>query len=201
MMFLGDKNRYQLLAMASLCLAIKLHGAMDIHIPGIESSIIETLLQLGRDHYTAQQLKAMEAEALQRLQWCLNPPTPQTYVSYILELFPVEENIAINDVALYVIELSVHDYYLVSYKPSVLALSALSNAARMLGHTDAWINHVQDDLLRNHDYQNDAGIEACKDRLDRLYANTGTKLEDFLDISPLREKNQPSPTSVLDRIN
>ena len=197
-MFLRDKNRFQLLAMASLCLAIKLHGGMDIHVPGTESSIIETILHLGRDHYTAQQLKEMEAEALQRLQWCLNPPTPQTYVSYILKLFPVEETSEINDIALYIIELSVHDYYLVSSKPSVLALSALSNAARMLGHTDTWINYVLDELLRNHDYKNDASIEACKDRLDRLYANTGTKLEDFLDISSLERNNQPSPTSVVD---
>ena len=131
------------------------------------------------------------------MQWCLNPPTPQAFVSYFLELYPVLEETEIKDIALYIIELSVHDYYLVSSKPSVLALAALSNAARMLGHTDTWINDIQDDLLRNHDYQNDASIEACKDRLDRLYANTGTKLEDFLDISSHYNNKQESPTSVV----
>lgn len=178
-----DKIRFQLLAMASLCLAIKLHGGMDTHVPGAEASIIETILELGRGHFTADQLRAMELEALQRLQWLLNPPTPQAFISYFIELFPVAEQAEIQEIALYVIELSVHDYYLISTKPSVLALAALSNAARMLGHSDAWLNDIREDLLRFDGYEEAENIEACQDRLDRLYANTGTKLEDFVDIS------------------
>jgi hypothetical protein len=191
---LRDKNRFQLLAMASLCLAIKLHGGMDTHVPGTESSIVETILHLGRGHFTAEQLKAMEVDTLQRLQWLLNPPTPQAFISYLLELYPVEEKTEINDIALYIIELSVHDYYLISTKPSVLALAALSNAARMLGNSNAWMNDIAEDLLRHDEYDETISIDACKDRLGRLFANTGTKLEDFVDISTRGGK---SPTSVI----
>jgi len=201
---LRDKNRFQLLAMAALCLAIKLHGGMDTHVPGTEASIVETILHLGRGHFTAEQLKAMEIDALQRLQWLLNPPTPQDFVSYLLVLFPMEGKTEINDIALYVIELSVHDYYLISSKPSVLALAAISNAARMLGHSDAWMVDIQEDLLRHDGYEETVNIDACKNRLGRLYANTGTKLEDFTDISALNNSNnlneicrEQSPTSVL----
>lgn len=201
---LQDKSRFQLLAMASLCLAIKLHGGMDTHVPGAESSIVETIVHLGRGHYTADQLKAMEVDVLQRLQWLLNPPTPQAFVSYLLELFPVEEKTEINDIALYIIELSVHDYYLISSKPSVLAISALSNAARMLGHSDEWMSDIQEDLLRHDGYEEAINIDACKNRLDRLYTNTGTKLEDFVDVTSLNNGNhsgeiirEPSPTSVI----
>ena len=202
---LQDKSRFQLLAMASLCLAIKLHGGMDIHAQGTESSIVETILHLGRGHFTAEQLKAMEVDALQHLQWLLNPPTPQSFVAYFLELFPTAEKTEMNDIALYIIELSVHDYYLISSKPSVLALAALSNAMRMLGRSDTWLSDIQEDLLRNDEYEEASNIAACKDRLDRLYANTGTKLEDFVDISSLDSNGNSfdemcrelSPTSVI----
>jgi len=201
---LRDKNRFQLLTMATLCLAIKLHGGRDTHVPGVESLIVETIVRLGRGHFTADQLKAMEVDVLQCLQWLLSPPTPQALVSYLLELFPVEEKTEINDIALYVIELSVHDHYLISSKPSVLAMAALSNAARMLGHSDEWMSDIQEDLLRHDGYEEAVNIDACKDRLDRLYTNTGTKLEDFVDVSSLNNGNHSdeirrelSPTSVI----
>jgi len=201
---LRDKNRFQLLAMASLCLAIKLHGGMDTHAPGVESSIVETILHLGRGHFSAKELKAMEVDTLQHLQWRLNPPTPQTLACYLLELFPVEEKSKISDIAAYTIELSVHDYYLIPYKPSVLALAALSNAAHMLGHSGAWMNGIVNDLLQRDGYEEATDIDACRDRLKRLYANTGTKLEDFVDVSSLTNANhldgicsERSPTSVI----
>lgn len=201
---LRDKNRFQLLAMASLCLAIKLHGGMDTHAPGIESSIVETILHLGRGQFSAEELKAMEVDALQQMQWRLNPPTPQTFISYLLELFPLEEKSNISDIALYTIELSVHDYYLIPYKPSVLALAALSNAAQMLGHSDAWITGITDDLIHRDGYKETKHIDACSDRLHSLFTNTGTKLEDFVDVSSLANSNhldgicqERSPTSVI----
>ena len=205
---LRDKNRFQLLAMASLCLAIKLHGVMDTHAPGVESSIVETILHLGRGHFSAVELKAMEIDALQHLQWRLNPPTPQTFISYLLELFPVEEKSEVSDIALYTIELSVHDYYLIPYRPSVLALAALSNASQMLGHSDAWITDITEDLIHRDGYKEAKHIDACRDRLNRLFTNTGTKLEDFVDISSLANSNdldgicqERSPTSVIHERN
>lgn len=204
MELLRDKSRFQLLAMSALCLAIKLHGGMDTHAPGVESSIVETILHLGRGHFSAEELKAMEIDALQHLQWRLNPPTPQTFVSYIIELFPMEKMTEISEIALYAIELSVHDYYLIPSKPSVLALAALSNAAQMLGYSDAWMTDIMKDLLRQDEYEEAINIDSCKDRLNQLYANTGTKLEDFMDASSLvnrhhldRTSREQSPASVI----
>lgn len=200
MELLGDKRRYQLLAMAALYLAIKLHGGMDIRDPQVESSIIETILHLGRDQFSAEELKAMEVESLQHLQWRLNPPTPQAFLMYLLELFPVEEKEEINDIALYTIELSVHDYYLVPAKASTLALTAICNAMQMLGHSSDWIAKIRGDILQDESNT----IHLCKERLHLLYANTGTKLEDIVDISSLRNLNHldgvsgdRSPLSVI----
>lgn len=117
------------------------------------------------------------------MQWLLHPPTPQVFISYILDLYyDAEEKIELNDIAVYIVELSVHDYYFTSSKPSVLALSALSIATHMLGHSQSWIGAVLEDLRWRDCYEEVTKIDACRDRLNRLYANTGTKLEDFLDL-------------------
>ena len=78
--------------MASLCLAIKVYGEIEIDMKEetttTESWIIDTIVQLGRGQFTVAQLKLMEIDVLQRLQWLLHPPTPQLFVSYYLnELF------------------------------------------------------------------------------------------------------------------
>lgn len=204
---LRDKNRFQLLAMATLCVAIKVHGEVDTNVQGAESCILDTILHLGRGYFTAKELKLMELEALQRMQWLLHPPTPQTFVTYFIELFQAEETVELNDIAMYIVELSVHDYFFASSKPSVIALAALWNASRMLGRSELWISDIQDDLLKHNEYEESANIDVCRYRLEKLYANTGTKLEDFVEVPVQRELGHAirtegvlmdkSPTSVM----
>ena len=93
--------------------------------------------------------------------------------------------IYINDIALYTIELSVHDYYLVPAKASTLALTAIYNAMQMLGHSDDWMTQMEKCLLQQNGYDESNSIHVCQDRLHQLYANTGTKLEDIVDISSI----------------
>jgi hypothetical protein len=282
---LRNKNRFQLLAMASLCLAIKVHGDLELEMDmddniviissdtdtaiqtswagsitsaataTTESWIIDTILQLGRGNFTAEQLKTMEVDVLQRLQWLLHPPTPQVFISYYFDEFcPWDEEtiIELKDLSLFIIELSVHDYYFVPSKPSIVTLAALYNAAQMLDSASAssirtmtenddndddyssssssslsstWLMDLQHDLLRhnnnnnNDDYCKEVdNINACRERLKKLYANTDAKIEDFLrsnhyyPYSSLTNSNnnsnnnnnntdeicrEPSPTSVM----
>jgi hypothetical protein len=237
--------------MASLCLAIKVHGElkldmdMDDNIIIIssdtdtdtdtdtaiqtswagsvtsaatetattESWIIDTILKLGRDNFTTEQLKTMEVSVLQRLKWLLHPPTPQVFISYYFDEFcPTDEEkiIELKDLSLFITELSVHDYYFVSSKPSIVTLAALYNAAQMLDSvsvssirtmtenndnddddssssslSSTWLMNLQLDLLRHDNSHNDYckevdNINACRERLKKLYANTDAKIEDFL---------------------
>lgn len=203
-----DKKRFQLLAMAALCIAIKVHGEVDTSVSGAESLIVHTILHLARGHFTAQELELMEIDALQRLQWLLNPPTPQLFVSYFIELFCTDGKVELNDIALYLVELSVHDCYFIASNPSVIALAALWNAARMLGQSEWCTNEIQRHLLQHYGYEESTKIDACRDRLDKLYRSTDTNLEDFEDISsPIAlECNEQlneigrdySPTSIID---
>lgn len=222
-LLLQDKNRYQLLAMASLCLAIKLYGEIEfdpqeqeqqhdqyhhhhhhhqdstttctslsavnhvdeilptpdengiVMVPpelrrtgdakpspeddvdeakrrteasvsvsaSVESWIVETILRLGRNYFTQEQLQSMELEVLANLGWYLHPPTPQLVLEYYFHEFchhppgcaaaaaaPNHNNL--EELALFLIELSVHDYYFVATTPSIIALAALLNAAQLL---------------------------------------------------------------------
>jgi len=176
---LRDKGRFQLLAMTTLCIAIKVHGEMDTSVPRAESLIVDTILRLGRDQFKVQELEAMEIDALQQLEWLLHPPTPQMFVSYFIELFCTEAKSELNDVALYLVELSVHDYFFIASKPSVTALAALSNAALLLGQSRLWANNIRCYLLDHFGYEERVRIDACGDRLHKLYRNTGTNLGDF----------------------
>jgi len=204
---LQDKNLFQLLAMAALCVAIKIHGELDTSVPWAESSILHTIVYLSQSHFTANDLEIMEMSALQRMQWHLHPPTPQLFVSYFIELYPTEEKIELKDIALYFVELSVHDYYFVSFKPSVIALAALSNAACIFGRSESLISDIQEDLFRHNGYREEAKIDACRVRLEKLFANTGTEVEDFVGVpSPmalgindhLKEKTRDcSPASII----
>jgi len=206
--------------MTSLCLVLKLHGDLDdstsIAIPSgitIESWTIDIILQLGRDNYTATQLKSMEVNVLQQLQWLLHPPTPQLFISYFFELFPQGEEmiIELQEMTSYIVELSIHDYYFVSFKPSVIALASLCNATEMLfgpssalsssfstammmttmtmthEHSSSWLTILQQHLFQNYGYEETTAINVCRERLMELYVNTGTKLQDFID--PSHENN------------
>lgn len=195
---LSDKKQFQLLAMASLCLAIKLHGHGDVYdsttslTTNMVPRIIETILQIGDGNYTIEQLRTMEVDILQNLQWLLHPPTPQVFVSYFFRVFSWAESPELTELTSYIVELSVHDYYFVSFKPSVVALASLSNATHMLlgpastmmrDESHSWVVYLQKNILRSYNYEETNNINACRGRLMKLFANAGAKLEDFIDFS------------------
>lgn len=126
-----DKNHFQLLAMTCLYLSIKLNEYKHLLIPGSKSSM-DTILQLSRGFFTLKEMENMEFEVLQRLQWYVHPPSAQLFVKHFLFIISVEEQ-ELHDLAQFMIELSVMDYFFVSYKPSEIAIAALLNAMDRLG--------------------------------------------------------------------
>ena len=252
-LLLQDKNRYQLLAMASLCLAIKLYGEIEfdpqeqqddqyhhhhhhhqdstttctslsaanhvdeilptpdengiVVVPpelrrtgdakpspedeadeakrrteasvsvsaSVESWIVETIVRLGRNYFTQEQLQGMELEVLANLGWYLHPPTPQLVLEYYFHEFchhppgcaaaaaAPNNNNNLEELALFLIELSVHDYYFVATQPSIIALAALLNAAQLLliqqqdNDDDDEEEDGHPNPVRNTNINNDAG--------------------------------------------
>ena len=159
-----DKNLFQLLAMTCLYLSIKLNEYKHLLIPGSKSSM-DTILQLSRGFFTLKEMEKMEYEVLQRLRWHVHPPTAQLFVKHFLFFLSCEEH-ELHDLAQFMIELSVMDYFFVSYKPSEIAMAALLNSMERLGRNNASrIFHI----TRFIDI-NSPAILACRERLSLIYA-------------------------------
>ncbi len=97
-----SKKEYQLVAIAALYLAVKVHDSS-------RSNTLDVFVQLAGGKFTAEDIKDMEANILQGLDWkFLNPVTPQACAYHILTLLnDSRHNRAmqvIHEVANYIIE-------------------------------------------------------------------------------------------------
>ena len=63
-----DETLYQLVALTSLYLAVKLHSTRKISI--------SSMSELSKGHFRVDQIKQMEIFIIKTLRWRLNPPTP-----------------------------------------------------------------------------------------------------------------------------
>lgn len=120
---LTDRKFYQLAAMTSLYMAIKIHEHLEM-----ETSL---LADLSRGVYSDLQIAYMELEILNALEWRLAGPTPLAFVQHFVALLTgIEDRVkaAIMDYACYQTELAVSSLDLVPRLPSEIALAAILNA-------------------------------------------------------------------------
>jgi len=185
-----DKNLFQLLAMTCLYLSIKLNEYKHLLIPGSKSSM-DTILQLSRGFFTLKEMEKMEYEVLQRLRWHVHPPTAQLFVKHFLFFLSVEEH-ELHDLAQFMIELSVMDYFFVSYKPSEIAMAALLNSMERLGYKDN--SPINNPVSRFIDVQSPA-IFACRERLSLIYAQANEQggMDGAEETSPTPEPTVQPP--------
>ena len=159
-----DKNCFQLLSMTCLYMAIKLnfHSPLVIEHPRTNSSM-ETILQLSRGYFSIEEMKQMEWKILNALQWKVSPPTPQLFLKHFIYALGVEER-EISDLAHFIAELSVMDYFFVSYLPSEIATASLLAAFERL------YPGVYDSLELPPCFRRDsANVRACRQRLEIIY--------------------------------
>lgn len=120
---LTDRKFYQLAAMTSLYMAIKINEPLEM-----ETSL---LADLSRGVYTDLQIAQMELEILRALEWRLAGPTPLAFIQHFMALVTnVDTRVkaAIMDYARYQVELSVSSLDLVPRNASEIALAAILNA-------------------------------------------------------------------------
>lgn len=175
------KLGFQLLSMTCLYLAIKLYEFKHILIPGSTSSM-NTIRKLSRGYYSLEQMEKTEYDVLHRLQWHVHPPTPQLFISHFLPSCSTGSS-EIQDLASFMVELSVMDYYFVSYKPSELAIAALLNAMERLftqssRQLDSGLSNPLMDLQSSR-------VIACQERLALIYTQSA-------DPGPVRSASGPT---------
>lgn len=112
------KREFQLVAVSSLYVAIKLHGENDEVDDDKRKLDIDVFVELSRGFFNVETLEAMELSILFNLDWHLNPPTPLKFVSSMIRLIPAwtiaeyqpayrQVTKAIFDISMYLTELSV----------------------------------------------------------------------------------------------
>ena len=133
-----SKREYQLYAVTSLYLAIKVHGEMDSDVDGKRIKLrISAFQELSRGCFKTETIEAMEIHFLTLFQWRINPPTCARFIYSYLHLLPdwksmefesSREDIVcqIFDVAKYLTELSIFVSDIgFNYTPSKIGYSAI----------------------------------------------------------------------------
>jgi lipoyl(octanoyl) transferase len=201
-----DKNLFQLLAMTCLYMSIKLNEYKHLIIPGSRSSM-DTILQLSRGFFTLEEMEKMEFDVLNVLGWHVHPPTPQVFVKHFLFFLGIEQH-EIHDLSQFMVELSIMDYFFVSYKPSEVALASLLNAVdRLCPHGMA--ERISLPFQTKFLDLNSPAVSACRARLSLIYAQANeptaipaaegsiTPSSSTKTVHPAAETRTISPVSVM----
>lgn len=156
-----SKREYQLHAVTSLYLAIKVHGEMDGSSGERLKLRISAFEDLSRGFFSVETIEAKERELLSLFQWRVNPPTCTQFLSYFLRLLPdwsstdlqcSREDIVsqIFDISKYLTELSLFcSKFTFDYKPSTVAYAAILCALESLQATSPFPTTIQLQFLRN----------------------------------------------------
>jgi len=191
-----NRRMFQLAAMTALYLAMKLYEPETL-----QSLQISSLVELGHGYFHADHIEVMEVAMLQALTWRVRPPTPYAFCRELMQL--VSSDITpracheIGEMARFLTELSVCNYYFVTRKPSSIALASIMNAFELLGP-----NRVDPqckvDFLHNltelyrigsaPDFDDDEIIE-CYELLRETYISRGYTFHNF--ANPIALANHP----------
>lgn len=188
-----DKNLFQLLAMTCLYLSVKLNEYKHLLIPGSKSSM-DTILQLSRGFFTLEEMEMMEYDVLQRLQWHVHPPTPQLFVKHFLFFLSIEQH-EVHDLSQFMVELSVMDYFFVSYKPSEIAIAGILNAIQRLLPDHA--NQSSFPFHRTMVDINTPEVLACRERLELIFAQANDQAGNDVMNDVHKTNRTTSPVSVM----
>ena len=168
-----NRRIFQLAAMTALYLAIKLFEPGKLKM--------SSLIDLSRGYFLAEHIVTMEDSMLQSLKWYVHPPTSFAFCRDFMRL--VSGDIAprarhdVNELARFMTELSVCDYWFIAKKPSSIALAALINAIELQGPKKVDPRYKVEFLHRvvelGMDIASDDEIIECYERLREMYIAGG----------------------------
>lgn len=137
------------------------------------------------------------------LSWQVHPPTAYCFAKHILFLLPyasvsMDVRHDILELARFLTELSVIDYYFVVHRPSLVALAALLNAMDTVpGVTSKARLELLQELGRVKGLDpSHAQVEECRNRLRLLYAQGGYSRPDEMSRSGENRTETVSPVCV-----
>jgi len=162
-----DRNAFKLAAMTCLYLAVKIfhHKQMGV----------ATLALMGGGEFEERHIEEMEFILLTTLGWKLNPPTAQAFVRVMLRLVPANDDPIVYQHAVFLAELAVYDYRLVTAKRLNLALACVLNAYELSGSVEGPAVVLESYLDLSMEDSGDVG--ALRRRLWLLYGASTAPLQ------------------------
>ena len=125
-----DARSFQMAAMATLHLAIKLYAPTPAKLS------ISHFASLGRGEFTVEEIAAFEKVVLESLDWQVHPPTPQAFCHDFMRLVPHQvadqTRRDMTELVWFLTELSVCGTSFVAQKPSAIAMASMLNAFDIL---------------------------------------------------------------------
>lgn len=122
---INNRRSFQLASMTCLYTAIKIHEPQAMEP--------QTVSNMSRGVFSADEITDMERKILAALKWRVNPPTAISFVHHYLDTVPENvlsssERSAVFELSKLQTEFAVKDSGFVTSKPSTIALAALNNA-------------------------------------------------------------------------
>eukprot|EP00571_Detonula_confervacea_P009607 CAMPEP_0172318214 /NCGR_PEP_ID=MMETSP1058-20130122/34187_1 /TAXON_ID=83371 /ORGANISM="Detonula confervacea, Strain CCMP 353" /LENGTH=357 /DNA_ID=CAMNT_0013032975 /DNA_START=109 /DNA_END=1182 /DNA_ORIENTATION=- len=218
-----DRRTFKLISATCLHLAIK------THFPHMWREVGSLLPDLSRGDFVLDDLVGMEKEVTHSLAWLMNPATSQSIVMHLLSLLPSGAPRSIKSIAsmaLFLVELSVCDYFFVTSRRSIVAIAAMLNASESAGFIPFQSTHGADEIQYQNDWHtniegllSDIGyfidwleISSARDRLWSLYRQSSESAPETYMDSPVPSRktihgssahqeilqDYPSPTTCID---
>jgi lipoyl(octanoyl) transferase len=126
------RKEFQLSAVTTLYLAMKLHRETNAKDGGLPMPSINAFVELGRGLFSIETIESTERSILATLDWLVHPPTTIAFIASLLCLFPKKFKCfrsgarAIYDKARYLTELSVCvSTFSFQFKSSQIAFAAI----------------------------------------------------------------------------
>ena len=170
-----DDRLALLVSLATLYIAIKIHEEKKIKL--------ETLAELSRSQFCAEDIEEMEYKILHSLSWLVHPPTNVDFMSLLLKFLPSSVSMPLRhkifEVSRYMAELSVCDPYFIEHRSSTIAFASITNVLEDEKKIDAfcksrYFQFLQEELGFRRD---SAHVRAARDRLRTLVETCGVSCE------------------------
>ena len=143
-------EKFQIIAVTSLFLAIKIHSTSGECLVESRSRALSRLLY---DHVDPQEIYAMEMDILVVLDWRLNPPSLHQFAINFAQLHPLGDCCStttsyLYEAMRYQVELAIFSpELLAAFTSSVIAYAALKNAEEKIGYDNPHI--LTDDMKQS----------------------------------------------------
>ena len=137
-----SRKDFQLYSMTAMYIAVK-------NVVPVRKLTMDTLVDMSRGGYTAEEFTSKERDILFALDWHLNPPTVIDFCRQYMRLFPGSQSsmFEVEECCRYIAEMALDDVYFISKSSSTVALAifllAMQRVEAYMGETHNFLENLK----------------------------------------------------------